>query len=405
MNEELKKQLLNQIISEGNIKTSKDISELFSELQGMLYQTMLDAEYEVHMGKEALNSKNKKNGYTTKNPREIKTKSGVTTKIHMPRDRNGEFEPVIVPKRKRIVEDFSELSILLYSKGNSLEDIEEIIKKLYKVNMSKTYISELITKVSDDVKTWQERALKSIYAIAYIDCLHCSVKVDGVSKKVAVYVIIGINLEGKKEILSIEIGDGSESASFWTNVLYDLKIRGVEDIIYIALDGLSGLKDSVESVYPLTKTQRCIVHIVRNLYKISPKKEVKEIIKDFKKIYQSLTKEEAKEAYKDFTKKYNDREKIIKYVENNIDHIYNLFEEPKEIRKLIYTTNQIESVNSALRKVTNGKGAFMNKESLMRVLYLRVKDLEKKWSKEIKSWNKILNDLIDMYEERITKHL
>lgn len=263
----------------------------------------------------------------------------------------------------------------------------------------------MISRVSEKVTKWQERPLKSMYAIVYIDCLHVTVKVEGAAKKVAVYVTIGIDLEGKKEILSIIIGDGSESASFWINALCDLKARGVEDILYVSMDGLSGLKESVESIYPLAKTQRCIVHIVRNLYKRCPRKKVKEIIADFKQIYQALTLEEAEEKYDTFIEKYKENQLIIKYVNDNIDHIYNLFYETPEIRKLIYTTNTIESVNSSLRKVTNGKGMFINKESLMRSLYLRVKDLEKKWAKGTRGWSKILNDLINQYGERITKHL
>lgn len=377
---------------------------MFSELQGQIYQSLLEAEFEVFM-KEQKGAENKKNGYTTEKPGEVKTTSGVETSVHMPRDRNGKFEPIIVPKRSRILEDFSDVSILLYSKGNSLDDIRELLKEVYKVKISKTYISELISSVREKVKIWQERKLKPIYAIAYIDGLHCTVKIDGKAKKVAVYVVIGVDLEGKKEILSMEISDGSESATFWTEVLYDLKNRGVEDILYIAMDGLAGLKESVEAIFPFTKTQRCIVHIVRNLYKLCSQKIKKEVVAEFKKIYTAGTLKEAELYYKAFLKKYSDKPTIIKYAENNIDHIYSLFYETKEIRRLIYTTNAVESVNSSLRRVTNGKGMFMSKESLLQVLYLRAEDLEKKWSKGIKGWNKILTDLVNQYEERVTKHL
>lgn len=403
-NEEIKKDILKLILSTGELKTASDVSKMFSELQGQIYQDLLDAEFESFM-KEEKGGENKKNGHTTEKPREVKTTSGVKTSVHMPRDRNGKFEPVIVPKRSRIIEDFSDVSILLYSKGNSLDDIRELLKEVYKVKISKTYISELISSVREKVKVWQERKLKPIYAITYIDGLHCTVKIEGEAKKVAVYVVIGVDLEGKKEILSMEISDGSESATFWTEVLYDLKNRGVEDILYIAMDGLSGLKEAVEVVFPFTKTQRCIVHIVRNLYKLCPQKLKKEVIAEFKKIYTSETLKEAELYYKAFLKKYSDKKTIIKYAENNIDHIYSLFYETKEIRRLIYTTNAVESVNSSLRRVTNGKGMFMSKESLLQVLYLRAEDLEKKWSKGIKGWNKILEDLINQYEERVTKHL
>lgn len=400
MEEKEKQELIKRLIKENKIKTSSDITAVFNDLQKMMYQSLLNAELEIHVEKE---KDNKKNGHSTKN-KTLKTPVG-EVKVDMPRDRKGTFEPIIVKKRQHIVEDFSRFAILLYSKGNSLEDIQEIIKSSYNIELSKSYISELVSIVSEDIKKWQERSLKPIYVMTYVDCLYCPVKLEKTSEKIAIYVMIGIDIEGKKEVIGIWISDGSESANYWTGIFEEIQERGVKDIIYLSMDGLCGLKEGLSNVYPKTKTQRCIVHLTRNLYYICNKKEVKEVISDYKKIYKSDNIETAKEQYNIFREKYASNKKVIKKVEDNIDHIFNLYSEPEHIRKLIYTTNTIESVNSCLRKVTNNKGMFINKESLIRVLYLRIQDLEKKWSKGIIGWNRILEQIILMYGERITKYL
>ena len=401
MNEEFKNKIVKEIMENSkSLLTSTEVSEIFSDIQSKMYQMLLDKERDIFIDNS---SDNKKNGYGKKGKR-IRTKNG-TISVRMPRDRKSEFNPIIIGKRQRVIDDFSDTAILLYSKGNSLEDIREIIKNVYKIELSKTFISELTSRVSVDLKEWQERQLSKIYPFMYVDCLYCPVKVEGVSTKLAVYVIIGINLAGKKEVVGIWVGDGNESASFWAGIFNELKDRGVEDILYISMDGLTGLKEAIELIYPATKTQRCIVHLVRNLYNVCGKKEVKEVIKDYKKIYTSNTLEEAQFLYSEFVLKYKNSKAIINVINKQIEHIYALFSESTEIRKLIYTTNTIESVNSCLRKVTRGKGMFINKESLMRVLFLRIKDLETKWSKGTKDWNKILNILINQYENRITKYI
>lgn len=402
MEETLKAEIIKQLMEEGNLKTSEDISEFFLDMQSRLYQCLLESELDIHLAEK--DTLNKRNGYAEK-PREVKTKVGTKVVINMPRDRNGSFNPIIIKKRQRVVDDFSDLAILLYSKGNTLEDIKAIIKHAYKIDLSSSFISELISKVSEDVVNWQNRPLPAIYAMTYIDCLYATVKVEGFSKKVAVYVIIGIGLDGKKEVVGTWIGDGSESATYWCGILNSLKERGVEDILYMSIDGLSGLEESIEEVFPLTKVQRCIVHITRNIYKVCNKKDSKEVINDFKKINKSSNLEEAKLNYELFLEAHKNKPAVIKKAINNIDYIFKLFSETEEVRRLIYTTNAIESVNSCLRKVTNGKGMFMNKESLLRVLYLRIQDLEKKWSKGTKGWEKIQHDLLNQYGDRIKKYL
>ena len=403
-NDELKNKLVEEITQKAGIATAKELDNFFLDLQGRMYQSLLNGEINHYIQEENKEkAKNKKNGYSSKS-KKVKTSSG-EIEISMPRDRKGTFQPVIIEKRKRIVTDFSDFAILLYSKGNSLSDIKSIIKEAYKVELSESFISELIKEVSEDVERWQNRPLAKIYPFMYVDCLYCPVKVEGRSTKLAIYVMLGINIEGKKEVVGIWVGDGSESASYWTELFNEIKTRGVEDILYLSMDGLKGLKEGLEMVYPRTITQRCIVHLVRNIYSVCNKKEVKEIVKDLKKIYQSSSLEEAQEMYKEFKNKYKEKKAVIKQVEVSIEHIYSLFEVPENIRRIIYTTNPIESLNSALRKVTKGKGMFENKESLMRVLYLRITELEEKWNKGTNNWKSILNELTMLHGDRITQYI
>lgn len=400
LDNKVKKQIIELISNNSNLTNFSEIHSTFKDIQATLIQNLLEKERDIFLED---NPSNKKNGYSCKN-KKVKTPVGDIF-IDMPRDRDSLFDPLIIKKRQRVMKDFSELAILLYSKGNSLNDIKEIIKNMYSVELSNTFISRLISKVSTDLEIWKQRQLKPLYTFMMVDCIYCNVKIDSISTKVAVYVIIGIDIKGIKEIVGLWISDGSESASFWALVFEDLKTRGVEDILYISMDGLKGLAEAVEEIYPFTKMQRCIVHLVRNLYNICNKKEAKTIINDYKKIYTSSSENEAIEYFNEFVKKYQDKKIIIKKVNEHITHILPLFDETKEIRKIIYTTNAIESVNSSLRKVTRGKGTFINKQSLFRVLYLRIQDLETKWSKGTHNWDTILNSLIEKYGSRITNHI
>lgn len=246
--------------------------------------------------------------------------------------------------------------------------------------------------------------MKKCYPFVYIDCLYCSVKEDLRSIKKAIYIVLGVDIRGKKDVLGIWL-DITESASKWYEIFEDLKERGVEDIFFVSMDGLVGLPESIEKIYPQTIMQRCIVHIVRNIYALLPKKEVKQVITDFKKIYTASNLEKAKAEYEKFKEKYQENKKLMKKVNENIEWIYQLFDYPINIRKAIYTTNSIESLNNGLRKVTKGKGAFISDVALMKVLYLRIQDLQKSWSKGISNWNKIENELALLFEDRFFKYI
>ena len=404
--EKIDNQILDLLMKKG-IKTAPEISKALNQMYGKVVQRLLDEEFNEFMEYEKgshVNKKdtNRRNGSTSKG-KKVKTDNGEIT-IIPPRDREGKFEPQIVKKRQRVLEGFDNLVISTYAKGNSLKDIKETIREIYSIELSEETISNMTKSVNEEIVKWQNRKLQKCYPFVYVDCLYCSVKEDFRSIKKAIYVTLGIDTQGKKEVLGIWI-DTTESASKWCEIFEELKSRGVEDIFFVSMDGLTGLSEAIESVYPQAITQRCIVHIVRNIYSILPKKETKEIISDFKKIYTSSNLENAKLEYENFIEKYKENKKLIKKVKENIEWIYQLFDYPIGIRKVIYTTNAIESLNSGLRKVTKGKGSFINENALMKVLFLRIQDLQKNWSKGIRNWGKVQNELSILFEDRFLKYI
>ena len=393
---------------EGKLKNSLDVENYLDSILQPLMQKILDTELENHLeyskythlkGKK---NQNIRNGYCkTKN---VRTKYG-NIKIKTPRDRNATFKPIIIEKGQTKLTGFEDKCIALYAKGVSIRDIEKTLKEMYGVKINKDEITTLISVVSEETEKWKTRPLKPMYVFTYADCLYIPIKDDITTSKKAVYVIIGVDVNGYKEILGLWI-DETESGSFWSNVFEDLKERGVEDILYMSSDGIAGFKGSLERVFPKTQSQRCVVHLVRNIYSLCPKKEAKEIISDYKKIYMSSNQEEADFHMEAFKKKYEkDQKRIVKKAQEFMEYLEPLFELPDEIRKCIYTSNAVESVNSALRKVTRGKGAFPNENAVYKVLYLRIKELSEKWKKPIQNWATIQSQLIEIFGERYMKYL
>lgn len=393
---------------EGKIKNSLDIENYLDSLLQPLMQKLLDTELENHLEyKKYTHLKGKKidnmrNGHCK--AKIVKTKYGNIT-IKTPRDRNATFNPIIIEKGQTKLTGFEDKCIALYAKGMSLRDIEKTLKEIYGVKIGKDEISKLISAVSEETNAWRKRKLKPMYVFTYADCLYVPIKDDITTSKKAVYVIIGVDVNGYKEILGLWISD-TESGSFWSNIFEDLKERGVKDILYMSSDGIAGFKGSLERVFPRAQSQRCVVHLVRNIYGLCPKKNAKDIIADYKKIYTSSNLEEANFHLKIFKEKYNsDYSRIVKKVEDFMQYLEPLFELPKEIRKCIYTSNAIESVNSALRKVTRGKGAFPSENSVYKILYLRIKDLSEKWKKPIQNWKTIQLQLIELFGDRYMQYL
>jgi transposase-like protein len=404
--EKIDNQILDLLMKKG-IKTAPEISNTLNKMYGKVIQRLLDEEFNEFMEYEKGSHTNKKdenrrNGSTSKG-KKVKTDNGEIV-IVPPRDRDGKFEPQIVKKRQKVLEGFDSLVISLYAKGNSLKDIKETISQIYSIELSEETISNMTKSVSEEVTLWQNRELQKCYPFVYVDCLYCSVKEDLRSIKKAIYVALGIDTKGVKDVLGIWT-DTNESASKWCEIFEELKNRGIEDIFFVSMDGLTGLSAAIETVYPQAITQRCVVHITRNIYSVTAKKDCKEVIADFKRIYTSNNLEQAKLEFDNFQNKYKENKKVLKKVEENINWIYQIFEYPPAIRKVIYTTNAIESLNSALRKVTRGKGSFVNENALMKVLYLRLKDLQKKWSKGIANWNNVRNELVQIFGERFFKYI
>ena len=405
--EKIDNQIVDLLMKKGVGKSASSVSQTLNKMYGKVIQRLLDTEFNEFMGydkgsHEEKADNNRRNGNTSKG-KKVKTDNGEII-IVPPRDRNGEFEPEIVKKRQRVLEGFDDLVISMYAKGNSLSDIQETIKEIYSIDLSPKTLSEMTSAVSKEVELWQNRPLQKCYPFIYIDCLYCHVKEDLRSVKNAIYVVLGVDTKGVKDVLGIWI-DTTESASKWCEIFEELKQRGVEDIFFVSMDGLTGLPEAVEQVYPQAIMQRCIVHIDRNIYSIIQKKESKEIMADFKKIYTASNLSHAKEEYENFKEKYKDNKKLMKKVDDNINWIYQIFEYPIAIRKAIYTTNSIESLNSALRKVTRGKGSFINQQALIKVLYLRVKNLQTKWSKGVANWSNIQLELIEIFRDRFLQYI
>ena len=399
-------QILDLLMKKG-IKTASEISNALNQMYGKVVQRLLDEEFNEFMEYEKgshqeKKDENRRNGSTSKG-KKVKTDNGEII-IVPPRDRDGKFEPQIVKKRQKVLEGFDNLVISMYAKGNSLKDIKDTIREIYSIELSEETLSNMTKSVSEEVEKWQNRELENCYPFVYVDCLYCSVREDLRSVKKAIYVVLGIDTLGVKDVLGIWI-ETTETASKWCEIFEDLKSRGVEDIFFVSMDGLTGLPEAVERVYPQAILQRCIVHITRNIYSILPKKEVKEVVTDFKEIYTASNLEHAKLEYEAFKKKYKDNKKLMKKVEDNINWIMQIFEYPPAIRKLIYTTNAIESINAGLRKVTKGKGTFINETALIKVLYLRIQDLKKKWAKSIKNWKEVQNELAGIFEDRFMKYI
>ena len=392
----------------GNIKSSLDVESFLDSLLQPLMQKLLDTELENHLeyakyehfknGK----TRNLRNGYCK--PKTVKTKYGNIV-VKTPRDRNATFNPLIIEKGQTRLTGFEDKCVALYAKGMSLRDIEKTLKEIYGVKINKDQISKLISAVSVETDKWRNRPLNKMYVFTYADCIYVPIKGnDLTASKKAIYIIIGIDVTGHKDILGMWINE-TESASFWNNVFEDLKERGVEDILYMSSDGVAGFQGSLEMVFPKTQAQRCVVHLVRNLYSLCPKKNAKAIIADFKAIYTSSSLEEANLMLDIFKEKYADQKRLVRKAQDFMQYLEPLFELPQEIRKCIYTTNVIESVNSALRKVTRGKGAFPSEESVYKVLYLRINELTEKWKNPIKNWQTIQTQLIQLFGDRFTKYL
>ena len=364
-----------------------------------LVEAALEAEIESHIADEVLQGKrNRRNGYNRKT---VKSSSG-EFELATPRDREGSFEPQIVKKHQTTISDEIEEKILsMYALGMSYRDISKHIEEIYQISISTATINSITDKIISKVKEWQARPLERVYPFIFLDAIHYKIKDNGKYVNKAVYTILGINIQGKKEILGLYLSE-SEGANFWLQILSDLNNRGVKDILIASVDGLKGFPEAINSIYPNTEVQLCVIHQIRNSLKYVASKNQKEFMKDLKKVYQAVSKEQAETELDRLEEKWGDKYPIvIKSWRNKWDNLSHYFKYPEPIRKVIYTTNIIESVHRQFRKLTKTKGAFPNENSLLKLLYMGIQNAEKKWTMPIRNWNLTLSQLAIFFEGRL----
>ena len=370
-------QLLNQIVFHG--MTAEELAGencLLKKLTSCFYSKVLEAEMDEHFGYKKNdnagdNSGNSRNGYTTKT---VITDSNDTIEVQVPRDRNSTFEPVIIPKHEKRTPLFNDQIISMYSFGMSTRDIQRHLQQVYGVEVSPETISNITESVMADVREWQNRPLEKSYPILFLDALRVNSRQDGKNINKALYVALAINWEGRKEVLGLWLAN-TEGAKFWMSVLTDIKNRGVEDILIACMNGLTGFPDAVKAIFLDTHIQHCIVHMIRNSTKFVSYKDLKAVCRDLKEVYSAINAESGHEALEEFGKKWNDKYPMIQASwERNWNDLTEFFNYPKDIRRAIYTTNAIESLNFSLRKVTRNKSSFPDDDSIYKVMYLAIKN-------------------------------
>ena len=376
---------------------------LLKQLTRRFYSRALDAEMDEHLGYKKNdnagdNSGNSRNGYTTKT---VITEDNDTIEIQVPRDRNSTFDPVIIPKHEKRTPLFNVQIISMYSFGMSTRDIQRHLQQVYGVEVSPETISNITESVMADVREWQNRPLEKTYPILFLDALRVNSRQDGKNINKALYVALAINWEGRKEVLGLWLSD-TEGAKFWMSVLTDIKNRGVEDILIACMDGLTGFPDAVKAVFPNTHIQHCIVHMIRNSTKFVSYKDLKAVCRDLKEIYSAINAESGHEALEEFGKKWNNKYPMIQASwERNWNDLIEFFNYPKDIRRAIYTTNAIESLNFSLRKVTRNKSSFPDDNSIYKVMYLAIKNASARWTMPIKDWGLAVNQFAILFDGRV----
>lgn len=403
-----KKVALAQAILEAYQPNSvEDMQNALKDIFGPMFEAMLKGEMDNHLGydsndKSPKENDNRRNGYGKKT---LKTTQG-EIEIEVPRDRDGSFEPNIVPKRQKDVSAIEDKVLAMYARGMSQRDISSTIEDIYGFSVSHEMISDITDSVLDELNEWRNRPLKKCYAFTFVDCMYVTLRNDYEVKECAVYVILGYDLHGHKEILGIWLSE-SESKNYWMQIFDDIKARGVEDIFFISMDGVSGLEAGAKAIFPNVVVQRCIVHLIRNSIKYIPSKDFKRYTQSLKKVYGAPNLKAANVAFDNFKTEWSNYPGAIDVWVRNFSHIEQLYDYGSDVRKVMYTTNAIESINSSFRKVTK-KGAFPNENALFKLLYLRTKELENKWNDGvIRNWHMVLNQLMvnDKFKDRINKYI
>jgi len=383
-----------------SFKDGADLQQFFRELQGRAVSQMLEGELDGHLGYSKhtrSEEKNSRNGHTTK---KVRGDQG-DIEIQVPRDREGSFNPILVPKRKNIIDGVENVIVSLYAKGMSVMDIEDMLRDVYGFQVSEATISRITDRVAEDVVAWQNRPLDSVYLIVWMDGIVFKVRENSKVVNKTIYLAVGLNREGYKEVLGMWLGK-NESASFWMGILTDLKARGVEDMLITATDNLNGFTNTIRTVFPESSTQICVVHQIRNACRYVVWKDKKAFTADMKPVYDAPNKQAAQAALDSFADKWESKYPYaIKSWRENWDELTVFYEFPLEIRKIIYTTNIIENMNGKIRKYTKNKLSFPTDEAVLKSVYLALREISKKWTMPIHNWGIILNQFLTLFEKRV----
>ena len=400
------KEQIRQIISENNITSVADVYSLLRDSFKDILQELMEAEMDATLGYEKnqkgdLQSGNKRNGHSTKT---LKSRYG-EFRIDIPRDRNGEFEPKLVPKYQRDISGIEEKVISLYARGMSTRDIHDQLKDLYGVELSAEMVSKITDRILPQAREWQTRPLHAVYPFVFMDCIHYKVREEGRILSRAACVVLGVTTEGYRDILSITVG-ANETSKFWLGMLNDLKNRGLRDVLFFCVDGLAGFKEAISAVYPQAQIQRCVIHMLRNSFKYVNYQDLKKFSSDFRAVYNAPTEAAALSELEEVREKWGKKYPYaISSWEKNWEDVSSFFQFSDDIRRIMYTTNIIEGLNRQYRKVTKTKSVFPSDTALEKILYLASENVVKKWTQRYRNWDQVLSQLILLYGERITQYL
>lgn len=401
-------EIMKEYVRSQNFTSTDEIMAAMKDMFKDVLQEVMECELAEELGYEKSErlsdadcnnkSKNYRNGYSKKT---VKTQLGEID-VRVPRDRNGEFEPKIIGKYNRNADGMEEKILSLYACGMSQRDIAEQIKNLYDVEISPELVSKISEKIMPEVTAWQNRPLESVYPFVFMDAIHYKVKQDHQYITKAAYVVLGINLDGQKDILGIWIGE-HESSKFWLNVLNDVKTKGVKDVFLFCVDGLTGFREAIQAVYPNSQIQRCIIHQIHSSTKFVSYKHIKPLMSDLKKVYQAVSEDESMNNLLIFKDKWGKTyPSCVKSWEENWDILFTFFAYPPDVRKIIYTTNIIEGLNRQFRQITKNKPSFTNDDSLRKMLYLASQKIVEKWTQRCRNWDMVLNQLSIIFEDRLS---
>lgn len=400
-------ELANRIIAEYAPESVEDMENALKDVFGPMFEAMLKGEMNNHLGyssndKSDKITENRRNGYGNKT---LNTTKG-NIEINVPRDRDASFEPQLIKKRQRDVSEIEDKAISMYAKGMSQRDISSTIEDIYGFSVSHEMISDITDAVIPEMEEWQTRPLEKCYTFVFVDCLYTKIRTDYEIKEYAVYTILGYTIDGKKQILGLWLNE-TESKHKWMQIFDEIKARGVEDIFFLSMDGVSGLESGVKAIFPKTIVQRCIVHLVRNSIKYVPSKDYKAFTSSLRKVYGATSLKACHTAFEAFKQQWSQYPGAVDVWKRNFTHVEQLFDYGSNIRKIMYTTNAVESIHSSYRKVTK-KGAFPNENALLKLLFIRTKELQKKWSTGyIPNWSMVMNQLLlhDQIKDRVIKYL